>query len=43
MTEPNPRAIAPLRNAQEAAGVVLLAPHDMHEGGHGVRLRRVEP
>lgn len=42
MTEPTPSTAAALRKAFDDAGVILLAPGDMREGGHGVRLRKAE-
>ncbi len=40
MTQPHPRTSIALRKALEAAGVILLGPGDVMEGGHGVRLRK---
>ena len=43
MTEPNPRTIIALRKAFKVAGVILLGPGDVQDGGHGVRLRKTTP
>lgn len=42
VTDPNPKTISALRTALELAGVVLLTPGDMRDGGHGVRLKAFE-
>ena len=43
MTEPNSKTVTALQKALEGAGVILLAPGDMRDGGVGVRLRNIEP